>query len=627
MQLSNIPGKLVLPFANAGGKNSIPVASQIGITAGAASLTDGFPPLTRTPIAAGGVPPSGLDMNGILYELSAILRWANAGGGYPFDGTFATDTNVGGYPKGARIMRSDGTGYWFNTAENNVTDPESAGAAAAGWVPDFTTGAATVAMASSSVTLTPAQYGKPLIVITGTLTANLNLIFPSIVGNWAIINSTTGNFTITAKTDAGIGFILSNNVDHIFSNGSDIYATTSFRQNGTGAIVRPINNKAQEIISVQDFGAETDGSVSDLAAFILARDNGKAFFVPSGNYDIPTAFDSQSTPIVSLGAQIDLGVPGSTYLRSFLDIGKKAIFRQSIRDTGEYTGTPTAYTYITDLTSIDIRHQNGAGYQQFFTNDSGGRTAVPAVYIDGSHFGYGDVPGVSVHYGVSRHPSWASIANNWTGANSVVCFDGDVQALTPNVNVYGAEYHLGDQGNDRVAANGLVLDFARNNGNPSVGGAYNTVWTGVRLQTSGTYAADSGLSINGKWNVGIDFSGATLTNNAAITLKTNDRIYFGVPATAPPIWHANVLSNTYMSLETGSLNFINAGVNAFKIESTLVTSTPEHKFINSCNFVSAGYIASTVGAAGGASALPAAPFTYLKIKIDGATYKIPVYNN
>jgi hypothetical protein len=43
MQLSNSPGKLVLPFANSGNKNSIPVDSQIGITPGAASLADGIP--------------------------------------------------------------------------------------------------------------------------------------------------------------------------------------------------------------------------------------------------------------------------------------------------------------------------------------------------------------------------------------------------------------------------------------------------------------------------------------------------------------------------------------------------------------------------------------------------------
>lgn len=207
MQLSNAPGKLVLPFAASGAKNAIPVASQIGIVAGAASLTDGFPPLTRTPLAAGGVPPSGLDMNGIIYELSAILRWTNAGAGYVYDGTFATDSNVGGYPKGARILRSDGAGYWLNTIDGNTVDPEGAGAVAAGWVPDFTNGVAAVTMTGSNVTLTPLQYGKPIIVITGTLTANLNLIFPSIAGEWSVINNTTGAYSITCKTAAGTGVV------------------------------------------------------------------------------------------------------------------------------------------------------------------------------------------------------------------------------------------------------------------------------------------------------------------------------------------------------------------------------------------------------------------------------------
>lgn len=226
MQLTNTPGKLVLPFANAGAKNTIPTASQIGITAGAASLVDGFPPLTRTPIAAGGVPPSGLDMNGILYNLSAILRWANAGGGYAYDAAFATDSNVGGYPKGARIMRSDGLGYWFNTVENNTTDPEAAGAAAAGWVPDFTNGVTAVTMTSANVTLTPLQYGKPIIVITGTLTANLNLIFPAIVNEWTVVNNTTGPYTITCKTAAGTGLVV-NTAALIVGDGTNIQSAVT----------------------------------------------------------------------------------------------------------------------------------------------------------------------------------------------------------------------------------------------------------------------------------------------------------------------------------------------------------------------------------------------------------------
>ena len=76
MQSSSAPSKLTMPFANSGSKNTVPVPSQIGITAGAASYTDGFPPLTMTPVAAGGVPPSGLDMNGHLTSLGYTVTKA-----------------------------------------------------------------------------------------------------------------------------------------------------------------------------------------------------------------------------------------------------------------------------------------------------------------------------------------------------------------------------------------------------------------------------------------------------------------------------------------------------------------------------------------------------------------------
>lgn len=232
MQLSNTPAKLVLPFANAGAKNTIPTASQIGITAGAASLTDGFPPLTRTPIAAGGVPPSGLDMNGILYALSAALRWANAGGGYVYDGTFAADSNVGGYPKGARVLRSDGAGYWLNTIDGNTVDPESVTvnqAQIAGWVPDLTNGVATVTMTSANVTLTPLQYGKPIVVLSGTLTANLNLIFPNLAGEWTVVNNCTGAFTVTTKTAAGTGVALPSGgkIRIVWGDGTNVYSAVN----------------------------------------------------------------------------------------------------------------------------------------------------------------------------------------------------------------------------------------------------------------------------------------------------------------------------------------------------------------------------------------------------------------
>ncbi len=133
MQSSNIPDKLPIPFANAAGGSyirPIPTASQIGIQDGAASLTDGFPPLNATPVGAGGVPPFMQDHNGILFAVSGWSRWVAAGGPVYFDAVFSTA--IGGYPKGAIVQSATTPGVMFlSTAENNTNNPDSV---LTGWV-------------------------------------------------------------------------------------------------------------------------------------------------------------------------------------------------------------------------------------------------------------------------------------------------------------------------------------------------------------------------------------------------------------------------------------------------------------------------------------------------------------
>lgn len=203
MSLS-IPTQLTVPFADAGLRTTIPAASNN--TTGRAGYDQGFPPINMVIKAAGGIPPFGQDMNGILYAVTLALRYLEAGGAYVYDTAFSTA--IGGYNVGARVLRTDGLGYWLNTIDANTTNPESAGAAAAGWVPDYTNGVTAVTMTNANVTLTAVQYGKPVIVITGLLTANLNLIFPAIAGQWVVRNNTTGAFTITCKTAAGTGSVV-----------------------------------------------------------------------------------------------------------------------------------------------------------------------------------------------------------------------------------------------------------------------------------------------------------------------------------------------------------------------------------------------------------------------------------
>jgi len=60
-----------------------------------------------------------------------------------------------------------------------------------------------VALSSSNVTLSAAQYACGLVRLTGTLTANVNVVFPAIQGFWSIDNQTTGLFAARISMGSG----------------------------------------------------------------------------------------------------------------------------------------------------------------------------------------------------------------------------------------------------------------------------------------------------------------------------------------------------------------------------------------------------------------------------------------
>lgn len=64
-------------------------------------------------------------------------------------------------------------------------------------------GKQTVPLSNVDVTLTTIQTQNNLFVLTGVLSANVNLIFPAIGRSMVIINNTTGAFTVTLKTTGG----------------------------------------------------------------------------------------------------------------------------------------------------------------------------------------------------------------------------------------------------------------------------------------------------------------------------------------------------------------------------------------------------------------------------------------
>lgn len=240
MLLSGQPTKFKRPFAETGETRTIPDNSQIGLVNGAASLETGFPPLNRTPVGSGGVPPSVRDMNEILRRLSNIDRWLCAGGGFEFDSAYATA--IGGYPKGAILLEGDGITRWLNTVDGNTNNPDSAPFATSGWIPLQEAGETVIDVTgfSTNITLTPEQYRKKTIVIGGELTANLDIIFPASSGQfiteWNIENGTnTSNFYLRAVAGTGVNTFLDSQITKVSNSGG----ITALARNGV--ILKPSN--------------------------------------------------------------------------------------------------------------------------------------------------------------------------------------------------------------------------------------------------------------------------------------------------------------------------------------------------------------------------------------------------
>jgi len=184
MEAASPPTKFSIWWGQSAGSpyiRDIPTASQIGVQNCRASLTDGFPPLTFTPPSAGGCPPFGQDMNGILRQLSQWARWQGAGAGILYDATFSAA--IGGYPAGAVLLSATNSACtWISTVNNNATNPDGGGAGwlascPAGGVAGVSTGTANLQI----VTATPVviQRGTKVSFVagfqnTGSLQINVN---------------------------------------------------------------------------------------------------------------------------------------------------------------------------------------------------------------------------------------------------------------------------------------------------------------------------------------------------------------------------------------------------------------------------------------------------------------------
>lgn len=332
------PPLIPQPFAESGDRAAIPDTT---IAVGRASYDLGFPPITMQPKVAGGVPPDGRDMNGILYALSAHAAYVQAGQPFKYDA--AVVAAISGYAVGTLLESTDGTTMWLNVTAGNTTDPDASGA---GWIPLSSYGTSSISgLIGGTRTLTSVEARYNMIVLSGALVANQAIVVPNWLRAWRIVNLTTGSFTTTVRTAAGTG--------------------VTVPQGGYAAAVGVYGNGTDVFLEVPPVALPID--VAATPDTIAKRDNVGDLFA--------RYFNSSSSPeAFAIGTLMaTTGVDG--YLRK-ISFGN---FLLQALSNAALTGTPTAPSAPagTDSTQIATTHfalEAGVGSQaQAWTNVTASR--------------------------------------------------------------------------------------------------------------------------------------------------------------------------------------------------------------------------------------------------------------
>lgn len=314
MKLSDIPDRFNIPFADSAGGGfityPIPQASQIGVENGRASLTDGFPPLNFQPVGAGGVPPFGQDMNGLLKQVTAWSRWAAGGSAVIYNSSFSTA--VGGYPAGAILSSSTAGRAWLCIVDDNTSNPDAGGS---GWVgianiPGTQGGSYNYAVAGGTadaltVTLTPAPtaYAAGLVirVLTGA-SANSGAMSVNVNGLGVVaLRTHGGNAIVSGQVPAATML-------------EAVYDGTAFRMM---RLLPATVNMAQEGVSTE--AALTPGTLFDKK---------NPYFISSGTgpQNIPVGIDTKITAFPA---------PSASYFNTGSSFGTSA-FTCGAKDAGAW---------------------------------------------------------------------------------------------------------------------------------------------------------------------------------------------------------------------------------------------------------------------------------------------------
>lgn len=334
MQSTNQPAKFLVPFAqNDSARVEVP-ATTTDATRFSQSL--GSPPLTGLPPEAGGVPPQLEDFNGALNQIARGVWWALGGGRFGYDATWATDTLIGGYARGAVLPASlgggsAGMGEWYNNTDNNTANPDTDGT---GWVPGYHYGAtALTGQTGGTITLTPAQAAKTVITVAGALTSNLVLVVPAWVYRWTIYNATTGAFTVSVRNPSSSAVTIPQDgtPTDVRGDGTNVTRTTVTVPNASTTVAG-----IARLATVAETAAAAGGTIAVTPAGLAQT---KAISWIAG---LQTALDSKAATTTTITAGAGLTGGGSLAGNVTLALGTSGV------TAGSYGGAASVGTFTVD---------------------------------------------------------------------------------------------------------------------------------------------------------------------------------------------------------------------------------------------------------------------------------------
>lgn len=321
------------PFANNAAptdRNTIPNTT---LNTQRASFNLGFPPLTMLPVVAGGKPMLGPDMNGILFMLSSHAVYQQTGQPYRWSADVVAALAPGGYAVGTLLGSVDGLTLWYNIVNNNTSNPDAGGA---GWVAMYSYGITNIAGLAGGVrVLTTAESRMSVIVCTGALVANQQIVVPNQIRRWLIINSTTGAFSLTVKTAAGAGIAIPQGG---FTSPAEVWSDAINVYNVVAPVNLPIDQAANPLTIAQRTNAgylfatyfNQSSPLENLAMAAIYFDFGDGYHRKIS----PANFQAQ-LPLSSFAGQVS---------NAQVPVGAVNQHRATILDNSNLTGVPTAPT-------------------------------------------------------------------------------------------------------------------------------------------------------------------------------------------------------------------------------------------------------------------------------------------